>query len=156
MLQTAELLWRRVKFVESFACIAVWKTDKTFRMRWNLNVAFFSRVHMMSSELLVLRRKKVLISTVTFRVCDLFRYLTFIFHPLSLSSYNNSIITEFSRTFIGLTVQVHPRRQNQSSENHFLLRRFVHVKHTPFSFHKCLLMTWKQTVLAWNKLPQLN
>lgn len=148
MLQTAELTERRVKFVQSLASVAVWKTDKTFRKRWNRNVAYCYEC--MSSELFVLRLKKVLISTVTFRLCDMFRHLTFIFHPLSLSSDNNSMIPEFSRTFISLKVQERPWRQSRSSGNHFLLRWFVHVKHIPFNFHKCLLMTWKQTILSWN------
>ena len=44
---------RRVKFVQSLASIALWKTDKTFRMRWILNGAYFYEC--ISSELFVLR-----------------------------------------------------------------------------------------------------
>ena len=44
---------RRVKFVQSLASIALWKTDKTFRMRWILNGAY--SYECISSELFVLR-----------------------------------------------------------------------------------------------------
>lgn len=73
MLHTAELT----------ASVVVWKTDETFRILWNRNVAYFYEC--MSRELFVLREKSCNIS-VTFPLCDMFPYLTFIFqviHSLS-------------------------------------------------------------------------
>lgn len=148
MSQTTELTERRVKFVHSLASVVV---------RKNYDNILTSRSFMSACRVRCLfwREKSFNIFSDVSTLSDVLSLDIYLSSTLPFEWYN-SIIPEISKTFISLEVQERPWRQSWSSGNHFLLRWFVHVKHTPFDFRKCLLMTWKQTILSWNKLPHLN